>query len=132
MFTQYLTFFTALVLNWSNIRNPSSQNCILFAETATPSLQIWTSAYQWAKQDKSILQEVSGPEKTIYYVAASACPKSGPNAAKEIRLTKKTLQEFKDKTAAWTSFADFQKWNFGIWKISIHSSSDNSCSCLFS
>jgi len=45
---QFLNNSAELLENWSRRREPSSMNCIEFAETPFIPLSKWTTAYQWS------------------------------------------------------------------------------------
>ena len=53
---QFLNCMAEMVKKWSEARDSSSINCVLFAETKSVSLKMWTSAYHWALSTSPMLQ----------------------------------------------------------------------------
>jgi len=53
--SRFLVISTKIVQEWSIERDVTMANAKLFAKNTTISLKVWTSAYQWAKQNKNII-----------------------------------------------------------------------------
>lgn len=115
---QFLTCMAEMVEQWSRRRDPSSINCVTFAETPIPSLQLWTEAFQWAISPSAALQRDT-EDGTEYFVSSSR--------VKEV-VTPKTLRRYEKREGRWVNFDDFKSWRTEIWKITV-SPAGLACSC---
>jgi hypothetical protein len=116
--SKFLTFATKIVQNWSFERDESNINVKIFASQPDISLQLWTSSYQWAKENK----EVTGSDhegKKIYFVPA--------NGKKKVYETE--IRKFKSNK--YSSFNQFKN-HFNQWKLESSNPSDwksFNCTC---
>ena len=108
---QFLSIVLRIVFDWSETRNPESENCIEYATTPKVSLPEGTKMYQWA------VEKVEG----IFFTASSTS---------KTQITKKLLRQYEE--AKWWTFDEFVRQNYSVWKIVIHNDiSDSSCTSSF-
>lgn len=118
---QFVNSITDLVRQWSERRDPTSANCVQFAEVVTVPLKVWTSAYSWATENKDVLQRPhSTPGCTEYLL---------PSSTMKNKLTTKVLQQYEKKHLKWKSFDEFKEYNYGIWNVVVNPSDLAACSC---
>ena len=92
-------------------------NAKIFAKKPIINLKLWTSAYQWAKQNKNIIC-VDGDNKKTYYIPASNLND----------IAETDLNRFKNKK--WTNFQQFRK-SFNFWCLEINNNDwqNSICNC---
>ena len=57
---QFLHCCVDMVKDWSERRNPTSVNCVHYAEIRSINTRMWTEAYQWVTQNVAVLQCTRG------------------------------------------------------------------------
>ena len=67
--SRFLVIASDIVKNWSVERNTNIPNAKKFAKQPDINLQLWTSAYQWAKLQKDITCVENGTKKNILYTS---------------------------------------------------------------
>lgn len=121
---QFLNNVIQLVSKWSKVRDPTSPNCIDFAESRSTPLAQWTAGYQWALKNKKVLQgPTDNPDSITFFVSSSTSRKE---------IIPKTVTEYEESTKHWKDFDEFQRINYGTWKIGINKkTSQSECSCPY-
>jgi len=62
---------TKILPEWSSERNPNAINCKSFSISPTKTTTIWTYAYQFANESRSMLSKTNPNGTTDFYIAAS-------------------------------------------------------------
>ena len=65
---QFLNDLDRLITKWSTSRDPNCVNYIPFVLATTITLRYWTSAYQWASLNKTVLQHGAGGADSMTYL----------------------------------------------------------------
>lgn len=115
---QFLCKLEDLLAKWSKNRDPTSPNYTEFCCRRTITLPHWTRAYQWAQENRKVLQR-RGRSCVQYFTAASGMPP----------ISTATLKDENAKT-----FDEFRKLQFGTWVMTIfdEGAADSSlCSCQY-
>lgn len=121
---QFMNSAAELVHTWSARRDPNSVNCVHFAKIPTISLKTWTLAYQWASQNKNVLQRPHENTEncTTFFV---------PSSTLRTPLTQQVLRAHLNREGKWHSFDEFKEQCFGIYQVVIHDEKleDSTCTC---
>ena len=99
--SRFLTISSDIVRNWSIDRDTSLTNVKHFATEPTISLALWTSSYQWAKMNKSVIC-INNESSKVYYIPArdsDSIPQKDLNQYKKQRFT--TFNQFKKSFDIW-------------------------------
>jgi len=104
---QFLNCMSEIVKMWSRSRDPLSVNCVVFAESPTLSLKLWTDAFNWAVSNRPMLQHDKN-DCTKFFVWSSRM--EGP-------ITPQMLRKFQRCEGRWTDFNDLKSWLTEIWVI---------------
>ena len=116
---QFLNNIIELITKWSKNRDPQCINCIHFILEPAIPLQLWTTAYHWALESRTVLQR-SLPDGSIEYFTASSTMKTP--------LTTKLLRKFNAVRGKWSSFEEYRKYNYGVWVVATN---PRRCSCPY-
>lgn len=116
---QFLTCAANMMRRWSQQRDPHCVNCTHFADTASISLPLWTSAYQWATANAPVLHRTTS-NSVQYFVTSSQT--STP-------ITTKLLSQFQRREGKWSTFDEFKKWRNEIWEIQVFAEKKATCTC---
>ncbi|KAK7601962.1 hypothetical protein V9T40_009403 [Parthenolecanium corni] len=117
---QFLSCTVDMVKQWSQRRDPASVNSVSFADISSISLPLWTEAYQWVAQKKTVLQRDAGT-CTQYFTSSSKS---------QTAITTELLTKFERQEGKWKSFEEFKTWRTEIWRIEIHPG-QVTCTCPF-
>lgn len=121
---QFLNTLVYLLEKWSTNRDPQRVNHVPFAEEPTLSLKLWTTAYQWALSNKEVLVRTLNKNCIQYFTASSKMKKP---------IDKKSLQKYLKIQGKWSSFDEFKKYNYGVWKVTINANNlrESTCTCPY-
>jgi hypothetical protein len=122
---QFLCVVTEMVEKWSNRRDPSSINCVEFAETPSISLKNWTAAYQWALSNVPVLERPVANDITKYSMNSSK---------RSTGITQKQLKKYENQNIK--TFKEYTDWSTELWNVEVKktnsdSSAVSTCICPF-
>lgn len=110
-----------LLIKWSTNRHPDCVNYVNFAEEPFIQLKLWTSAYQWALENKKVLERKLKDNSIQFYTTSSTM---------KTAINTKIVQKYEKFHGKWTSFEDFRKQNYGVWIITVNPSTMTAtCTC---
>lgn len=118
--SRFLVIASDIVKNWSAERKSNLPNAKKFAKQPDISLQLWTSAYQWAKLQKDITC-VENETTKLYYIPARDIAS----------IQKADLNRYIN--SKWTNFNQFKK-SHDIWCMQMIEGNDwikSKCNCPF-
>ena len=105
---QFLNCTAEMIQKWSRCRDPLSVNSAPYAEAATPSLKLWTDAFQWAVSNSLMLQR-DEDDCTVYFVASSRMAPITPRISKKYQV----------REGRRTDFNDYKSWRTEVWTLSL-------------
>ena len=93
---QFLVKVLQIVAGRSEARNPSSTNCKNFLDQKLIKFSEWTSGFQWAMENKKVLECKHG-SYTLYFTSARKNPP----------ITTEMLTQYLAKQQQWETFEEF-------------------------
>jgi len=67
---QFLHSFTNTVHTWPEDRDPGNINCVKFAACPNVPLKVWILAYQWAIENRTVLQRIDTHGTHYFFVSS--------------------------------------------------------------
>ena len=98
---------------WSNVNQLHT-----FCGYTRYTLKLWTAGYQWALENKAVLQKPHSTDSgcVLYFVWSSTLKEP---------LTEAVLRRYERMKNTWTTFPQFKSQYFTVWAISIKQQHSN-------
>ncbi len=117
---QFLAWMDAQMIKWSTERNSENLNHKTFSDVPTKSLAVWTAAYQWSKQQYTVLKSSEGAVDSYFFSAQGKDP-----------ITEYDEMIFTEsfQSNRWLEFDSMAEMRLSIWKVSVESNDWESATC---